>query len=40
MQPDRFYPNKTDPNDARRLAETEFQLNRPQTDVQAPVYPN
>ncbi|MFT8318614.1 MAG: IS110 family transposase [Sporolactobacillus sp.] len=38
MQLDRLHPNKTDPNDARRLAETEFQLNRPQTDVQAPVY--
>lgn len=38
MQLDRLHPNKTDLNDARRLAETEFQLNRPQTDVQAPVY--
>ncbi|WP_204988007.1 IS110 family transposase [Sporolactobacillus pectinivorans] len=38
MQMDRLHPNKTDSNDARRLAETEFQLNRPQTDVQAPVY--
>lgn len=38
MQLDRLHPNKTDPNDARRLAETEFQLNRPQTEAQAPVY--
>jgi transposase len=38
MQLDRLHPNKTDASDARRLAETEFQLNRPQTEVQAPVY--
>lgn len=38
MQLDRLHPNKTDTNDARRLAETEFQLNRPHTYVQSPIY--